>query len=157
MTADASQSLRQSRLRRRRAPPLGLLHEPHRVRVTRVSNAHHEEMGGASCRSFPNHGFTPNPRSEADACRRRSATHASASSDRGFNNNINEDARCPLSLHALGLHLAMPDQHDVILRNRFCTFVYLLINPWLLVISPNWNRYLMAGIPCLPTLLRHKR
>ena len=27
-------------------PPLGLLHVPHRARVTGVSNAHHEEMGG---------------------------------------------------------------------------------------------------------------
>ncbi len=30
-------------------PPLGLLPEPHRARVTGVSSAHHEEVGGASC------------------------------------------------------------------------------------------------------------
>ncbi len=27
-------------------PPLGLLHEPRRARVTGVSSAHHEEVGG---------------------------------------------------------------------------------------------------------------
>jgi hypothetical protein len=52
------------------APPLGLMHEPRRAKVTGVSTAHHEEVGGTFFSFYGNRGLTPNPRSEATEVRR---------------------------------------------------------------------------------------
>ncbi len=46
MVAVAAHDLLPDRLQPPPCPPLGLLFEPRRARVTGVSSAHHEEVGG---------------------------------------------------------------------------------------------------------------
>ena len=48
MVAATVHDLLPDRLQQLPRPPLGLLPEPRRARVIEVSNAHHEEVGGAS-------------------------------------------------------------------------------------------------------------